>query len=59
MSAVVYFTVNTENEIVVLSVMTNEEVLDTYVKSRLNYIKVKDANVETGVTYKIPVMIKG
>ncbi|MDX1327130.1 MAG: hypothetical protein R3299_05445 [Arenibacter sp.] len=58
MSAVVYFTVNTEKEIVVLSVMTNEEALDAYIKSRLNYEKVKCTELEIGETYKIPVEVK-
>lgn len=58
MSAVVYFTVSDEKEIVVLSVLTNEEELDAFVKSRLNYIKVTGSDYQTGVTYKIPVRIK-
>ncbi|MDX1363124.1 hypothetical protein [Arenibacter latericius] len=58
MSAVVYFTLNVEKEIVVLSVLTNEEVLKSYVKSKLNYIKVDCSDYEVGITYKIPVRIK-
>lgn len=58
--AVVYFTVNTENEIVVLTVGTNDGNLETYLKNRLNYTKVDAATAyETGITYKIPVHIKG
>ncbi|GGW26921.1 hypothetical protein [Arenibacter certesii] len=59
MSGVVYFTVNSEKEMVVLSVLTNEEALESYVKGRLNYIKVECSDYEMGITYKIPVRIKG
>lgn len=59
-SAVVYFTVNNEGEIVVLTIGTNDETLKTYLKRRLNYVVVDGTIVyETGVTYKIPVRIKG
>lgn len=57
-SAVVYFTINTENEIVVLTVATNDEALETYLKRRLNYTKVDiETSYKVGVTYKIPVRI--
>jgi len=59
-SALVYFTVNNESEIVVLAVDTNDETLKAYLKRRLNYVVVDGTIVyETGVTYKIPVRIKG
>lgn len=58
MHALVYFTVNSEKEIVVLSVKTNEEELESYLKGRLNYIKVECSNYMIGVTYKIPVTMK-
>lgn len=56
--AVVYFTVNNENEIVVLTVGTNDETLEAYIKSRLNYMMVDNAaDCKAGVTYRVPVRI--
>ncbi|SHI47401.1 hypothetical protein SAMN04487911_102176 [Arenibacter nanhaiticus] len=56
--ATVYFTINNEMELVVLSVATEEEGLDAFLKSRLNYNKVSAEGYEEGKTYKIPVRLK-
>ena len=55
-SAYVTFTLNAENEIVVLSVKTENEQVERFVKSRLNYNKLS-ANLEQGKAYGVPVRI--
>jgi len=55
--AQVRFTLNDDGEIVVLSVATESEHLESFVKNRLNYKKVKVSNVEEGKLYTIPVRI--
>jgi predicted sulfurtransferase len=57
LTAFVRFTVNSENEIVVLSVETEDERLEGYVKARLNYNKVTDQNVRVGRIYQVPIRI--
>jgi Cdc6-like AAA superfamily ATPase len=53
--ASVILTINKNNEIVVLSVDSDEDYIDNYIKSRLNYheLPVTLQNVEK--TYKVPV----
>ena len=55
--ASVTLTINKNNEIVVLSVDSDEDYMDNYIKSRLNYheLPVTIQNVEK--TYKVPVRI--
>lgn len=53
----VRFTINKEGEIVVLSVDTNDEVLEGFVKGRLNYKKVELTNAKKGRVYSVPVRI--
>lgn len=57
LTAYVQFTVNSEKEIVVLSVDTEDERLESFVKARLNYHKVADQNVKEGRIYKVPIRI--
>jgi len=59
LSATILFTVNKDNEYVVLSVDTNNEELEYFVKSRLNYHKVETKDVKEGRRYTIPVKIVG
>ena len=49
--------VNQENELVVISVDTVNEQLETYVKSRLNYHKISSV-LEKGVQYTLPLLVK-
>ncbi|MEM8506446.1 MAG: hypothetical protein AAF717_01400 [Bacteroidota bacterium] len=56
-TADVRFTINKEGEIVVLSVDTENEALEGYVKGRLNYQKVELQNAKEGKLYTIPVRI--
>ena len=56
LTADVRFTINDEGEIVVLSVSTTNEVLEGFVKGRLNYKKV--ANAQEGKIYTVPVRIE-
>ncbi len=56
-TAQVRFTLNDEGEIVVLSVETESEDLERFVKTRLNYKKIEISNVEEGKLYTVPVRI--
>lgn len=57
-TAQVRFTLNTKGEIVVLSVTTDFEALEKFVKTRLNYQKVDLIKVEEGKIYTVPVRLK-
>lgn len=57
LTAEVKFIVNDKGELIVLSVETKDEVLEGFVKSRLNYKKVQLTNVAPGRVYEIPVRI--
>ncbi|NND16307.1 MAG: hypothetical protein HKN89_08265 [Eudoraea sp.] len=56
-TAIVKFTLNSDQEIVVLIVDTENDSLEAYVKSRLNYQKVELDNFKEGRTYTVPVRI--
>lgn len=56
-TAQVRFTLNDEGEIVVLSVETDSENLERFVKNRLNYKKIEISNVEEGKLFTVPVRI--
>lgn len=55
--AQVRFTLNKEREIVVLSVATEDEQLEAFVKSRLNYQKVSLTGYEEGEIFAVQVRI--
>ncbi len=55
--ASILFTVNKEKEIVVLSVYTDSAKLERFVKSKLNYHKVRSEGAVEGRRYTIPVKI--
>ncbi|OQD42056.1 hypothetical protein [Croceivirga radicis] len=57
LTANVKFTINQDGEIVVLSVDTTDDSLERFVKSRLNYQKVKAEDVKEGRYYTVPVRI--
>ncbi|MHA7830548.1 MAG: hypothetical protein ACX93O_05580 [Flagellimonas sp.] len=57
MTAEVRFIVSEKGELVVLSVETKDEILEGFVKNRLNYQKVELDNVAPGRVYKLPVRI--
>lgn len=52
----VTFMVNAKNEIIVMS--TDQENLDTRIKSTLNYKKLKSSDVKVNSTYTLPVILK-
>lgn len=57
--ASIEFTINTHNEIVVLTVNSEVNSIQQYVKSRLNYQKVKtDLTYKANKTFKIDLKIK-
>ena len=51
----VHFTVNSKNEIIVLS--TDNDQADNKIKTELNYREVKASNVETNKVYTLPVRL--
>lgn len=54
--ASVILMVNSENELVVLSVDTESNLVESYVKTRLNYQKLEHS-LEKGKEYRLPVVI--
>ena len=56
--AVVRFMLNGEQEIIVLSVETQDERLEGFVRARLNYEKVADQNLKEGKTYRVPIRVR-
>lgn len=56
-SAQVLFMLNSDKEIVVLSVDTDEERLEGFIKNRLNYKEVDIASYEEGKKYTVSVRI--
>jgi len=59
LTAQVRFILNEKDEIVVLSVDTEDEGLASFVKSRLNYKKVAVDNSREGKMFTVPIRIKG
>ncbi len=59
LTAQVLFTLNDKKEIVVISVETDDEILEKFVKSRLNYQQVQVASGKEGKMYTVPVRIQG
>ncbi|NAS11256.1 hypothetical protein [Poritiphilus flavus] len=57
LTAKVKFTLNEEKEIVVLTVETDNDQLESFVKSRLNYQKVNLEDYREGKIYRVPVRI--
>tara|TARA_Y100001933_G_scaffold248168_1_gene281748 strand:+ start:1816 stop:2208 length:393 start_codon:yes stop_codon:yes gene_type:complete len=57
LTAEVRFIVSEKGELIVLSVDTEDEILEGFLKSRLNYQKVQMKNVAPGRVYEIPVRI--
>lgn len=57
LTAEVRFIVTEKGELLVLSVETKNDVLEGFVKSRLNYQKVELTNVAPGRVYELPVKI--
>ncbi len=54
--ASVLLIINSESELVVLSVDTENEQVERYIKNRLNYKKLKNS-LEIGKEYRLPVII--
>ncbi|MGB5821629.1 MAG: hypothetical protein WBG90_19260 [Saonia sp.] len=57
LTASVKFMVNDKKEIVVVSVETDNEIFEGFVKSRLNYRKVDVSEYQEGKMYRVPVRI--
>lgn len=58
MSAEVSFVLSDNNELVVLSVKADHNAVDKFVKSKLNYKKVRVAGIKKGEVYRMPLKIK-
>lgn len=56
--AMVSFTINNKNEIVVISVDSKNELVEGFVKTRLNYKKLNNKSLLKGKIYKMPLKIK-
>lgn len=56
--AEVVFTLNNKSEIVIISVNSENEDIDRYVKGKLNYQKVTVKALNEGQIYKLPLTIK-
>lgn len=56
-TAEVHFTINKNGELVVLSVETQNQRLENFVKSRLNYQRVQIGTISHGKLYKLPIRI--
>ena len=56
--AEVVFTVNNKSEIVIISVTSENEYIDSYVKGKLNYKKVNVKALNQVDIYKLPLTIK-
>ncbi|MBD1259183.1 hypothetical protein HZY62_01170 [Maribacter polysiphoniae] len=59
LTAQVRFTLNKQGEIVVLSVDTDREKIEIFVKARLNYQKIEIDDFKEGEIYTIPIRIAG
>lgn len=59
LNATVYFIINNSNEIVVSDVVADNELIELYIKSRLNYKEIKSIELLKGHTYKVDVKILG
>lgn len=55
LSAWVSFTVNEEREIVVLTVRTDSEMVERFIKAKLNYQSVGNTGLLPGSTYEVPI----
>jgi hypothetical protein len=58
LSATVLITINQENELVVLSVDSEHEVFESFIKNRLNYEKLESNFDGKGRTFRVPITLK-
>lgn len=56
-SALIKFTLNSKGEIVVLSVDSDNEQVDFYVKNELNYKRIVNVNTQRGQIFTMPLRI--
>ncbi|WP_417444894.1 hypothetical protein [Joostella sp.] len=57
MLAKVHFMVNKKSELIVLTVTAENEMVEDYIKSRMNYEKINNSSLEAGKEYLINVRI--
>lgn len=55
LNAWVSFTINAEGEIVVLTVRTDNEVVERFIKAKLNYQSAGNSGLLPGGTYEVPI----
>ena len=58
LKAEITITLNENSEIVVMSVKSDNSILDGFIKSKLNYKKVKVKVLNPGELYRVPLTIK-
>ena len=58
LKAEITITINEKSEIVVISVNSDNNILDGFIKSKLNYKKVKVKVLKPGELYRVPLTIK-
>ena len=56
--AEITITLNEKSEIVVISVKSDNLLLDSFVKSKLNYKKVRVKDLNPGELYKVPLVVQ-
>lgn len=54
----VSFMLNNKREIVILDVNSDSEQLASYIKSKLNYKKVDNSDIQKGSVYELPITVK-
>ena len=57
-TAEISFIINNQNEIVIISVGSDVNVLNDYIKTKLNYKKIKIKGIVKGEIYRMPLKIK-
>ncbi|MEL4307496.1 hypothetical protein [Joostella sp. CR20] len=57
MIANVHFLVNSKNELVVINVVAENDMVESYIKSRMNYKKVTPGTLKANEEYKVDVRI--
>jgi len=53
----IMFTINDKSELVVVSVNSDNTIVDNFIKSKLNYKKVKVSAINPGKIYRLPLKV--
>lgn len=58
MKAKISLMINNKNEVIIVSVDSKSNSIESYIKARLNYQKIDAKGIEKGKIYKIPLTVK-